>query len=513
VSSDRSTLEGKDRAELVVIAEAMGHKVTSRMRKGTIVDLIVGPDSDDDTDSADSGAEAEPSSNGSDSGDSDDSGDSGDSDGAESDDDTDNADHADDGASGDDDARSDDDDAAEETDKGDADSGEAAGDSSGSKKNNDAPEPGNKRRRRRRGRDREELPWEGEPLAVEGYLDLRNDGYGFLRVAGALASRDDCYVPVKMVRQFGLRSGDQVRGTSRPAARNEKNPALLSVDAINERDPEEAKQRVDFDELVPVFPDEQLVLERATTPADLTSRIIDLVAPIGKGQRGLIVAPPKAGKTTVIKEIVRSIETNNPEVQLIVLLLDERPEEVTDMQRWLKKGEVVASTFDRPTDEHMAVAEMVGERARRMVESGRDVCVIMDGITRLARAYNVSGRFTGRTMSGGVDAGALYPAKRLFGSARNIEDGGSLTILATALVETGSRMDEVIFEEFKGTGNMEQLLMSSKDHGATTKMRRVLDAVGDEGQSRSIASLELLLDRLTNFKTNAEFLAEVAKSK
>jgi len=228
VSSDRSTLEGKDRAELVVIAEAMGHKVTSRMRKGTIVDLIVGPDSDDDTDSADSGAEAEPSSNGSDSGDSDDSGDSGDSDGAESDDDTDNADHADDGASGDDDARSDDDDAAEETDKGDADSGEAAGDSSGSKKNNDAPEPGNKRRRRRRGRDREELPWEGEPLA------------------GALASRDDCYVPVKMVRQFGLRSGDQVRGTSRPAARNEKNPALLSVDAINERDPEEAKQRVDF---------------------------------------------------------------------------------------------------------------------------------------------------------------------------------------------------------------------------------------------------------------------------
>jgi len=236
---------------------------------------------------------------------------------------------------------------------------------------------------------------------------------------------------------------------------------------------------------------------------------------------------------------VRSIETNNPEVQLIVLLLDERPEEVTDMQRWLKKGEVVASTFDRPTDEHMAVAEMVGERARRMVESGRDVCVIMDGITRLARAYNVSGRFTGRTMSGGVDAGALYPAKRLFGSARNIEDGGSLTILATALVETGSRMDEVIFEEFKGTGNMElrldraaaekrmfpavdiaasstrhdELLMSSKDHGATTKMRRVLDAVGDEGQSRSIASLELLLDRLTNFKTNAEFLAEVAKSK
>jgi transcription termination factor Rho len=360
-----------------------------------------------------------------------------------------------------------------------------------------------------------------------------------LRVEGGLASSDDCYVPVKMVRDFGLRSGDRIRGTSRPAARNDKNPALITVDAVNEREPEEARGRPNFDDLTPIFPTEQLVLERATTPANLTARIVDLVAPIGKGQRGLIVAPPKAGKTTVIKEIVRSIETNHPEVRLIVLLIDERPEEVTDMKRWLTNGEVVASTFDRPTDEHIAVAELVSERARRMVESGDDVCIIMDGITRLARAYNLSGRFSGRTMSGGVDAGALYPAKRLFGAARNIEGGGSLTVLATALVETGSRMDEVIFEEFKGTGNMElrlsrdaaekrmwpavdiaasstrhdELLMDSKSLGATTKMRRVLDAVGDEGSSKTVASLDLLLDRLRNFRTNADFLNEVAKSK
>jgi len=370
-------------------------------------------------------------------------------------------------------------------------------------------------------------------------LNLATSAVVAVEVEGGIPSRDDCYVPVKMVRDFGLRSGDRIVGSSRPAARNEKNPALLTIDTVNDRDPEEARNRPSFDDLTPIFPDEQRVLERATTPANLTARIMDVVSPIGKGQRGLIVAPPKAGKTTVIKEIIRSIETNNPEVRLIVLLVDERPEEVTDMKRWVKNGEVVASTFDRPTDEHITVAELVGERARRMVESGDDVCIIMDGITRLARAYNLSGRFSGRTMSGGVDAGALYPAKRLFGSARNVEEGGSLTILATALVETGSRMDEVIFEEFKGTGNMElrldrnaaekrmfpavdiaasstrhdELLLDSKSHGATNKMRRVLDAVGDDGQSKTISSLELLLDRLENFKTNAEFLTEVAKSK
>ncbi len=581
MASDRSTLEGKDRAELTVIAQAMGNKVGSRMRKAQIIDLIVGPEPDETATKKQAGTQLDFSSSVSTDGSADDqatgdaaSGDDADTaKGADTATDTDDVDSNEDGRpqrggdSGGARKNRGDRDRGDRNDRGDRDRGERdrgerdrndRGDSQANgndnNDNNDNPrnqgnqstqggqsdsDQGNKRRRRRRGRDRDELTWEGEPVSVDGFLDLRSDGYGFLRVEGGIPSRDDCYVPVKMVRDFGLRSGDRIRGTSRPAARNEKNPALLTVLAVNERDPEEARGRADFDDLVPIFPTEQLVLERASTPANLTARIIDLVAPIGKGQRGLIVAPPKAGKTTVIKEIVRSIETNNPEVRLIVLLIDERPEEVTDMKRWLKSGEVVASTFDRPTDEHITVAELVSERARRMVESGDDVCIIMDGITRLARAYNLSGRFSGRTMSGGVDAGALYPAKRIFGAARNIENGGSLTVLATALVETGSRMDEVIFEEFKGTGNMElrlsrdaaekrmwpavdisasstrhdELLMSSKNVGATTKMRRVLDAVGDEGKSKTVASLDLLLDRLTNFRTNADFLNEVAKSK
>ena len=537
MTSDRSTLEGKDRAELTVIAEAMGKKVGSRMRKAQIIDAIIGDEEDAPTaENPDTAVDRDTAStNGAD-----DSADLGADDDAASpadDSDSDNGDGSGSGDSGGDHSGSGKNSkgGGKRESKGQQDSDQGRDQGKGQQDN----DQGNKRRRRRRGRDREELPWEGEPISVDGFLDLRSDGYGFLRVDGGIPSRDDCYVPVKMVRDFGLRSGDHLRGSSRPAARNEKNPALLSVEAVNERDPEEARGRPNFDDMTPIFPQEQLVLERASTPANLTARIVDLVAPIGKGQRGLIVAPPKAGKTTVIKELVRSIETNNPEVRLIVLLIDERPEEVTDMQRWMENGEVVASTFDRPTDEHITVAELVGERARRMVESGDDVCIIMDGITRLARAYNLSGRFSGRTMSGGVDAGALYPPKRLFGSARNIENGGSLTILATALVDTGSRMDEVIFEEFKGTGNMElrlsrdaaekrmwpavdvaasgtrhdELLMSSKDHGATSKMRRVLDAVGDEGRSNTVASLDLMLDRLTNFKTNAEFLSEVAKSK
>ena len=580
MASDRSTLEGKDRAELTVIAQAMGNKVGSRMRKAQIIDLIVGAEDDaapakDDAAPAKDAAETQLGFSDTESSD-----DTADDDEASDDDDGDANDRSRSQRGGDSGSgrknrndRSDRGDSQNSrndrgdsqnsrNDRGDSqnsrndrsDRGDSQNDNNenrgnqggsgnqggqGSQGGQNDGDQGSKRRRRRRGRDREELAWEGDPVSVDGFLDLRSDGYGFLRVEGGIPSRDDCYVPVKMVRDFGLRSGDRIRGTSRPAARNEKNPALLTVDAVNERDPEEARGRADFDDLIPIFPTEQLVLERASTPANLTARIIDLVAPIGKGQRGLIVAPPKAGKTTVIKEIVRSIETNNPEVRLIVLLIDERPEEVTDMKRWLKSGEVVASTFDRPTDEHITVAELVSERARRMVESGDDVCIIMDGITRLARAYNLSGRFSGRTMSGGVDAGALYPAKRLFGAARNIENGGSLTVLATALVETGSRMDEVIFEEFKGTGNMElrlsrdaaekrmwpavdiaasstrhdELLMSSKNVGATTKMRRVLDAVGEEGKSKTVASLDLLLDRLTNFKTNADFLNEVAKSK
>ncbi len=302
---------------------------------------------------------------------------------------------------------------------------------------------GNRRRRRRGRRDRgpqeqQEEAFVGEPVEVEGFLDLRDDGYGFLRIRGFLPTKEDVYVSVKQVRQFGLRKGDHIKGASRPASRNEKNPALLRIDSVNGRDPEAARNRPRFEELTPLFPDEKLKLEREAEPQNMTTRIVDLLSPIGKGQRGLIVSPPKAGKTTIIKEIVRSIEVNNPEVHLIVLLTDERPEEVTDMRRWLLQGEVVASTFDRPSDEHTQVAELTIERARRMVELGRDVVIVLDGITRLARAYNLAAPATGRIMSGGVDSGALYPPKRFFGAARNIEEGGSLTILATALVETGS---------------------------------------------------------------------------
>jgi transcription termination factor Rho len=376
----------------------------------------------------------------------------------------------------------------------------------------------------------------GEPVEVAGLLDLRDEGYGFLRLKGYLPSKDDVYVSVKQVRQFGLRKGDHLKGAARPASRNEKNPALLRIDEVNAADPDANKARPRFEELTPSFPDEQLRLEVPADPTNMTARIIDLVAPIGKGQRGLIVSPPKAGKTTIMKQIARSIETNNPDVHLMVLLVDERPEEVTDMRRWVQ-GEVVASTFDRPADEHTMVAELALERAKRLVEDGKDVVIILDGITRLARAYNLAAPATGRSMSGGIDTGALYPPKKFFGSARNVEEGGSLTILATALVETGSRMDEVIFEEFKGTGNMElrldrrlaerriypaidvdgsstrheELLFDEKELQLVWKLRRVLSGMASDAGS-SGAGLEMLVERLSSFKTNAEFLAEVAKA-
>ncbi|MCP5027434.1 MAG: transcription termination factor Rho [Actinomycetia bacterium] len=413
----------------------------------------------------------------------------------------------------------------------------------------DDVEPGNRRRRRRRGRDRDrdddqqgqggqqQQQPQAEPVPVAGLLDLRDEGYGFLRVKGALASKDDVYVSVKQARQLSLRRGDLLTGMARPAGRNEKNPALLKIDTVNGGDPEEAKKRPHFEDLTPLFPDSRLNLERAEDPGNVTARIIDLISPIGKGQRGLIVSPPKAGKTTIMKEIAASIETNNPEVELMVLLVDERPEEVTDMRRSLKRGLVIASTFDRPSDEHTQVAELTIERAKRLVEEGKDVVIILDGITRLARAYNLAAPATGRIMSGGIDTGALYPPKRFFGAARNIEEGGSLTILATALVETGSKMDEVIFEEFKGTGNMElrldrrmaekriypaidvdasstrheELLFERSQLQMVWKLRRVLSGLsGGEGGSAN-AGLELLIDRLRTFNSNAEFLAEIAK--
>jgi transcription termination factor Rho len=403
-------------------------------------------------------------------------------------------------------------------------------------------DPNNRRSRRRgrgRGRDRDDAgndPISTEPVPVAGSLDLRDEGYGFLRVAGYLPSKEDVYVSVKQVRQYGLRKGDHLTGLSRPANRNEKNPGFHQIDTVNGKPPEEARKRPRFDDLTPLFPDERLTMEMREEPLNMTTRIIDLVSPIGKGQRGLIVSPPKAGKTTVMKDIARAIETNNPEVQLIVLLVDERPEEVTDIRRHLKNGEVAASTFDRPPEEHCAVAELTIERAKRMVETGQDVCLIVDGITRLSRAYNLTAPQTGRAMSGGLDAAALYPPKRFFGAARNLEEGGSLTILATALVDTGSRMDEVIFEEFKGTGNMElrldrrlaekrvfpaidvdgsstrheELLFDNKDLKLAWKLRRVLSAMGEEGSSA--AGVEMLIERLGSFKTNADFLAEMART-
>ena len=289
-------------------------------------------------------------------------------------------------------------------------------------------------------------------VEVEGILDIMQDGYGFLRTNGYLPSEQDCYVGLSTIRRNGLRKGDKLTGTTRPARPNEKYAAVQKVATVNGKPVEELGRRVRFGDLTPVYPDECLTMEHGQTT--ITARVFDLVSPIGKGQRGLIVSPPKAGKTTILKDIAAAISANNPEVHLMCLLVDERPEEVTDMQRSIK-GEVISSTFDMPTENHIQVSELVIERAKRLVEDGKDVVVLLDSLTRLARAYNLAQPASGRILSGGVDSTALYPPKKFLGAARNIEGGGSLTILASALVETGSKMDEVIFEEFKGTGNME----------------------------------------------------------
>ncbi|MGZ6907612.1 MAG: transcription termination factor Rho [Acidimicrobiia bacterium] len=384
--------------------------------------------------------------------------------------------------------------------------------------------------------DSESRDFAGEPIDVEGLLDLRDEGYGFLRTGGYLAGRNDVYVSASQVRRFALRKGDYVKGQTRPPASNEKYPALLRVDEINGLTPDAARNRPRFEDLPPLFPDERLRLELLDDPTLLTGRIVDLLSPIGKGQRGMIVSPPKVGKTTIMKQIVAAIERNNPEVHLMVLLVDERPEEVTDMRRHVQRGEVIASTFDRPSDEHTHVSELTIERAKRLVEMGKDVVILLDGITRLARAYNLAAPASGRIMSGGIDAGALYPPKRFFGAARNVEEGGSLTIIATALVDTNSKMDEHIFEEFKGTGNWElkldrklaerrlfpaidvnasstrheELLFDRNQLNQVWKLRRVLNALAQEGSSAP--GLELLIDKLKTTKSNDEFLSEIAKA-
>ncbi len=362
-----------------------------------------------------------------------------------------------------------------------------------------------------------------------GILDVLPEGYGFLRTRGYLPSEDDIYVSMSQIRRFHLKRGDEILGQVRPPKDSEKYNALLRIERVNGDNPEVCRDRKQFEQLTPLFPRERLRLE---TPEEVAApRIIDLIAPIGKGQRGLIVSPPKAGKTTILKQVANSVTYNNPEVKLIVLLVDERPEEVTDMERSVN-GEVISSTFDQPSENHIQVAELVLERAKRLVEHNHDVVILLDSITRLARAYNLSTPTSGRILSGGVDSTALYPPKRFFGAARNIEDGGSLTIIATALVETGSRMDEVIFEEFKGTGNMElhldrkladkrifpaieidksgtrkeELIMEPEEAQVVWKLRRVLHSL-DPG-----AALELLIDKIRTTRNNKTFLDEIARS-
>ncbi|MFG1347580.1 transcription termination factor Rho [Xanthobacter autotrophicus DSM 431] len=363
----------------------------------------------------------------------------------------------------------------------------------------------------------------------EGVVEVLQDGFGFLRSpeANYLAGPDDIYVSPSQIRRFGLRTGDTVEGQIRSPKEGERYFALLKVNTINFEDPEKARHKINFDNLTPLYPDERLKLEHdepAGSKKDFSPRIIDIVAPIGKGQRGLIVAPPRTGKTVLLQNIAKSITANHPECFLIVLLIDERPEEVTDMQRSVK-GEVVSSTFDEPAVRHVQVAEMVIEKAKRLVEHGRDVVILLDSITRLGRAYNTVVPSSGKVLTGGVDANALQRPKRFFGAARNIEEGGSLTIIATALIETGSRMDEVIFEEFKGTGNSEvildrkvsdkrvfpaiditrsgtrkeELLVPSDTLKKMYVLRRILNPMG------TVDAIEFLLDKLRQTKTNQDF--------
>ncbi|MGW0084433.1 transcription termination factor Rho [Streptomyces sp. NPDC003393] len=389
-------------------------------------------------------------------------------------------------------------------------------------------------RRGRRGRDEVSEPQIAEDdvlIPVAGILDIL-DNYAFIRTSGYLPGPNDVYVSLAQVRKNGLRKGDHITGAVRQpkeGERREKFNALVRLDSVNGMAPEHGRGRPEFNKLTPLYPQDRLRLE--TDPGVLTTRIIDLVSPIGKGQRGLIVAPPKTGKTMIMQAIANAITHNNPECHLMVVLVDERPEEVTDMQRSVK-GEVISSTFDRPAEDHTTVAELAIERAKRLVELGHDVVVLLDSITRLGRAYNLAAPASGRILSGGVDSTALYPPKRFFGAARNIEDGGSLTILATALVDTGSRMDEVIFEEFKGTGNMElkldrkladkrifpavdvdasgtrkeEILLGNEELSIVWKLRRVLHAL-DQQQA-----IELLLDKMKQTKSNVEFLMQIQKT-
>ena len=497
---DRNTLERKALAELREIASTLEIQGYQRLKKSDLVDRIVGTN-----------GSAAAASNGNGSGHGDDEGSSRRT-------------------------RVRDDDRERQSDRDDADDDpdgvDEADDDGSDDGNRNRARNRNKRNRTKRGGSQQQTEDLSEAEVREGVLDLLPEGYGFMRCTGYLTGPKDVYVSQSFVRRFDLRRGDLVRGPIRQNRGNDKFPALARVDAVEglPLDEHQRTRRAEFRDLTPLFPDERLRLE---TPdrSPISMRIVDMMAPIGKGQRGLIVSPPKAGKTTILKQLARAIETNNPETHLMVLLVDERPEEVTDFER-STGGEVISSTFDRPADDHTQVAELCIERAKRLVERGRDVVILLDSITRLGRAYNLAAPASGRILSGGIDSAALYPPKRFFGAARNIEDGGSLTIIATALIETGSKMDEVIFEEFKGTGNMElrldrkmeqkrifpavdvqasgtrreELLLRKDELEAVWKLRRVL------AQMDSGAALELLIDKLRATTNNAQFLAMIAKS-
>jgi transcription termination factor Rho len=386
-------------------------------------------------------------------------------------------------------------------------------------------------REERRQREQEERDRElAEAPVRTGVLDVLPEGYGFLRTTGYLPGQSDIYASLSQIRRFALRKGDEVVGAVRHPKDNEKYPALLRIDSVNGIDPEEAKQRPVFEKLTPLFPDERVRLENGSTA--VAERIIDLIAPIGKGQRGMVVSPPKAGKTTVLKQIANGFMAADPEVHMIILLVDERPEEVTDWQRTVSAAEVVYSTFDKPPDQHIQITELVLERAKRLAEMGKDVAILLDSITRLSRAYNLAAPASGKILSGGIDSTALYPPRRFYGAARNLEEGGSLTIIASTLVETGSRMDDAIFEEFKGTGNWEirldrnlsekriypainveasstrkeELLMASEELALVWRLRRVLHAL------EPAAALELLIDKIRATKSNEQFLREISKA-
>lgn len=484
---DRKDLESKDKDSLLAIAKAMGGKPTTRATKGDLVDLIVelaGGDSSQDSDS-EAGETSDPEDN-------------------EDSKATSTSYSADPMA----DAR------AEATNETNSDN-----------------ETGNGKKRRRKGKSKEGMEeWSGDPVSAEGHLDLRDDGYGFLRVNGFLPSRDDVYVPVKFVRQYGLRKGDHLVGAYRPANRSEKNPALLKLDAINGTDTNNLSDRPDFSDLTPVHPDTRLRLERSEDPDNATSRAIDLVAPIGKGQRVLIVSNPRSGREEVIKEISQSIESNYSEVKLLVLLLDTPPENVTEMRRWLTRSDVVASTFDQSPEEHVAIAELTIERAKRMVEMGEDVAVIIDGMTSLARAYNLISSHSGRQASSGVDASALYLPKRFFGAGRKLEEGGSLTVFASVLSGTSSKLDEMLLQELQG-GSTSEIFLSQEtaeahifpalnigksgtqnEEGLTSleqvrqvqKLREELREANSAGNPSS--GMELLLQKITSTEDNESLL-------